>query len=134
IQIIVDEIIPIDSAVEELTGSVLLRLPPGGLNQTLLNHLGRILSNHRGNCPVFFELRPSAPGDALVTIRGNKRWSLQPSRSLADKLAVLLGQENLLLRPKRISARNGASRRKYARKPKPETPPAVASQTTPQFN
>ena len=120
--------------MEELTGSVLLRLPPGGLNQTLLNPLGRILSNHRGNCPVFFELRPSAPGDALVTIRGNKRWSLQPSRSLADKLAVLLGQENLLLRPKRISARNGASRRKYARKPKPETPPAVASQTTPQFN
>jgi DNA polymerase-3 subunit alpha len=104
--IIVDEVTPIDRAIETLAGSVLLRLPPGATGE-LLQRLHDVLVRHRGSVGVLIELRPTAHGDVRATVRVGQEWSVEPTRGLVDELTGLLGEENLVLRPKR-NASNGS--------------------------
>ena len=113
--IIVDGIIPIDKAVEQLTGSILLRLP-GPDNDELLGKLRGLLEAHRGRCPLYIAMRPSRLNDVVVTVRLDKYWHIRPSRRLLDELAELLGgQEHILLRPRPTNARSGRARSYYHR-------------------
>jgi hypothetical protein len=50
--------------------------------------------------------------DVRVTVRPDARWFVAPSRQLVSELVGLLGEENLLLRPKK-PADNGGSRKFY---------------------
>jgi len=99
VSIIVEDVIPIDRAIEQLTGSVTLRLPPAVTGE-YLRRVHDVLVRHRGNCPVFFRLRPAGRGDVLTTVRPDKQWFVKPTRRLVDELVGLGGEENLLLRPK----------------------------------
>ena len=99
VSIIVDDIIPIDTAIERLTGSITLRMPPA-MTGEFLRRVHDVLVRHRGNCPVFFQVRPASRGDLITTIRPDKQWFVNPTRRLTDELVGLLGQENLRLRPK----------------------------------
>jgi len=101
VQIVVDAIVPIDRAIEEFTGQILLRLPPGDVEAALLERLKDALSRHPGACPVFIELRPPNHSDVVVIVRPDVKWSLAPSRALVEELTDLLGdQEYLRLLPK----------------------------------
>ena len=112
--IIVDDIIPIDQAVEQLTGSILLRLAAGGSGE-LLDKLRRTLRAHHGRCPVYVATRPSQRNDIVVTVRLDKHWHAAPSRDLVQELTELLGgQQYILLRPKPTRPNNG-NRRSFSR-------------------
>ncbi len=116
--IIVEEIIPIDRAIEQLTGQVTVRLGGTGVAEETLQRTREVLERHRGNCPVLFELAPPGQPDVRTTVRPDTRWFVQPSRKLVDDIEELLGQENLLLTPKPNENSNGRGngRRAY-RKP-----------------
>ncbi|HDZ22619.1 MAG TPA: DNA polymerase III subunit alpha [Phycisphaerae bacterium] len=122
--ILVNKIIPIDQAIQELTQSVLIRLP-GGITDEMLEGLKACLSAHPGPAPVHVELQPQTRGDVRATVRLDAQWSVQPSRQLADALIDLLGdQKHLVLLPKRPTSdeANGQRRRRGRAK-------AAASQT-----
>ncbi|MCD6303890.1 MAG: DNA polymerase III subunit alpha, partial [Planctomycetes bacterium] len=117
--IIVDDVIPIDRAVEEITGAVILRLGPAARPQGTLRAIGELLAGHPGNCPVLIELRPRRRPDVCITIRTDRKWSVKPSRDFLRRCCELLGEENLLLRPKRPggNGRRGFRRQGGARQP-----------------
>ena len=125
--LIIDEVIPIDRAIEELTGSLRLRLPVGASVEELLKRIHDVLVRHRGHCPVLVDLRPSVRGDVRTTIRLDKQWSVRPTRRLVDELVGLLGQENLLLVPRRATA-SDANGRAFGR---PVARPAPAAHQDP---
>ncbi len=121
--IIVDSVIPIDKAVEQLTGSFLLRLQAADSSESL-DKLLAILEAHRGRCPVYIAMRPSQRKDVVVTVRADKHWYAKPSRRLMDELTDLLGgQEHVLLRPMPAAPRNGNASR-YHRKRSQQMSPA----------
>ena len=108
--LLVNQLIPIDRAIEEITGSLTLRLPAASDPGDLLAGLGEILGRHSGACPVHLELTPVSRAEARVTVRLDRRWHIAPGRALLDELAELLDEESLLLHPKRSNG-NGNARR-----------------------
>ncbi|MDP6546011.1 MAG: DNA polymerase III subunit alpha [Phycisphaerae bacterium] len=92
-QIIIEKIVPIDIAIEELTGQILLRLPPGTGDAEFVDKLKGILTAHAGRCPLFIELRPTTHGDVVATVRPDDKWSLAPCRALVAELTALLGDQ-----------------------------------------
>jgi DNA polymerase-3 subunit alpha len=129
VSLIVNEVVPIDRAVEELTGSLVLRLPVGASVEDLLKRIHDVLIRHRGGCAVLVEMRPSGRSDVRTTIRLDKSWSVRPTRRLVDELVGLLGEENLLLVPRR-AASNGANGRGQYR-PVAAAPPVDRSLLSP---
>jgi DNA polymerase-3 subunit alpha len=106
--IIVDEIIPIDQALEQLTGAITLR-PPAGSGQDFFKTLQGLLAQHPGQCPISLEIVPQLRSDVKAVIKPDRQWYLQPSRKLLDALTKLLPEETISLRPK--PGNNGAGRR-----------------------
>ena len=98
--IVVDEIIPIDSALETFVGAMLLRLPACGAGSEFLKRLKDILVRHHGSSPIFFGLRPTTHADVVTILRPDAQWHVKPTRKLVDELIGLLGEENLVLRAK----------------------------------
>jgi len=108
--VIVDEIIPIAQAVEQLTAGVYLALPGPGAQDETLKQIQAVLTAHSGPCPVFIQLRPLSHGDVLATVRLSKDWSVTPSAALLDDLTEILEEDNVRLVPKPIKPkpkRNG---------------------------
>ena len=97
LNIIVDDVVPIDSALEVLTGAIRLRLPPIAPAAELLRRLGELLGRHPGRCPVLLEFPATGRADVRVTVRVDERGFVKPSRELVTAAADLLGEENLLL-------------------------------------
>ncbi len=112
--IIVDEVIPIDSAVAELTGSLKLRLPAGRSRDEVLPALKDLLTNHKGGCAVFISLHPDCRNDVQAVVRLDPQWSISPSRELIDALTDLLGDQAIKLIPRKIAKPEGNGR---SRKP-----------------
>ncbi len=106
-QIIVNQAIPIDEAIERLTSSVTVRLEKTP-DDEYLNKLGQILTNHHGNCVVNIEVVPSSRSDMRVAIRPDNKWSIAPSRKLYDDLCEFAGDSNVVLTPRRTV--NGSPR------------------------
>ncbi|MHC4985568.1 MAG: helix-hairpin-helix domain-containing protein, partial [Planctomycetota bacterium] len=117
--IIVDDVIPIDSALAELTAALVLRLPASRSDR--LEAVKQCLAGHPGKAPVYLEMTPESRQDVRATVRLGEDWSVQPSRELADELVEILGdQKHLVLRPKtpKPPDRNGRrGRRKPASQP-----------------
>ena len=146
VSLIVNEIIPLDRAIAEMTGLVTLRLSAGAADADGLRRLHDVLVRHRGNCPLHLELAALSRLDVRVTVRPDAAWSLAPSRALVSELVGLLGEENVLLRPKRQpeGANGGNGRRFYQRpapprqagmfRPAPQEQAAAASPAVTRFN
>lgn len=121
--LIIDEVIPIDQAVEQLTGKVIVRLAGDLLSAEKLQPLRNLLGKHRGNCPVLLELSPIKRPDIRTTIQPDRKWFVSPRRKLLDELAEFLQgrDENLRLLPKPSNG-NGNGRnnkRPFGKKPLP---------------
>ncbi len=131
--IIVEQVIPIDEALEQLTGQILLRLSSPAAGEETLQQLRDVLTGHRGNCPVLLELTPTGRNDVRATIRPDPQWFVRPSRSLVEELEKLFEQENLVLTAKpNGNNKNNANNRRFYRKSSPRraaisTTPAAAS-------
>lgn len=133
--IIVDEIVPMDSAIEQFTGSLVLRLGTSAETGDLLKRLHEVLVRHRGACPIFLELRAASKPDVSATIRPDKQWFVKPSRKLVDELVGLLREENLLLRPRPMAPKTNGNGRSFGRpmnRPMGQT--GVASAAVTRFN
>ena len=126
-QIIINDAIPIDQAIEQLTGSIRLRLegPPDGER---LPAVAEVLTRHRGTCPVVFEVTPLGRSDLRVLIRSANRWSVRPTRELYRRLCELLGEESVVLVGKRNNyGRN--NRRRHTTPARPRRGPVLSSST-----
>jgi len=113
-QIIVDEAIPVDEAIQQLTAAITIRLKEM-LRQEQLENLGRILREHAGTCGVFLEVAPATRGDVVPTVRPSDQWLVAPCRALYEALCEFAGEENVVLIPRRNNGagNNGAGRRYY---------------------
>jgi len=117
--IIVDEVSPIDRAVEEMTGKLIVRL--GGETENgapepdnLLTKLQDVLSRHHGRCQLLVAVAAASRPQLRVTICPNEKWFIKPSRELLTELCAIVGQEGVALRAKPApSAGNG---RRFFRK------------------
>jgi DNA polymerase-3 subunit alpha len=108
--IIIREVVPLESALEKLTGSVLLRVQaapalPGvaapGSQEETLHQLSEILTRHKGACPIYIQVRPTSRLDVRATIRPDRQWYVTPSRALIEELERLLGdQDRIVLSPR----------------------------------
>ena len=111
--IIVDEIIPIDEALEKLTGEVHLRCP-AGIAQPLLKQLRDVLKAHRGRCPVVLQYRPTVHPETCLVFRAEDSLHVRPSRQLLNDLLTLFDEDRVVLRPRPMAAngngRNGNGR------------------------
>jgi DNA polymerase-3 subunit alpha len=118
-QIIVEDAVPIEKAVETLTGGVLLRLAKSPDRENL-QALGGLLGRHRGRCPLLLEVQPASRDDLRVVVKPSAGWLVAPSRDLYDQLCGLLGQQNVVLMPKKTNG-NGNGRRTWPSRPSQRT-------------
>ena len=98
--IVVDEIIPIDRAIEEFTAAIHLLLPGPGPHDDILGAIQTVLTHHRGTSDVYVQLRPSTHADVLATVKLSQDWSVKPSPALLADLTAILGEHNVHLTPK----------------------------------
>ena len=109
-QIIVDQAIPIEQAIETLTSAVTVRLGKSPDKQKL-EKLGEILGRYRGQCPVNIEVIPAARDDMSVAIRPANEWFITPGRPLYDELCEFAGDEkNVVLTPRNNIPAGNSSR------------------------
>jgi len=105
--IVVQDLIPMDQAIVQLTGQVMLRLSGENLTGGVLTKAADLLKANRGSCPVLLEVTPTGRPEVRTTIRSDKQWFVKPSRELLEGLEGLLKQENLHLTPRVNSPSNG---------------------------
>ncbi|MEN6505100.1 MAG: DNA polymerase III subunit alpha [Planctomycetaceae bacterium] len=129
--IIVDNVIPIDKALEELTGSITLRLPPGAAPELtdaapqaaqpapasgpILPRLKALLSAHRGGGSVYLELHPVEHSGVVAKMRLGKDYAVAPSRKLVDALVELLGDQSYLVLTPKPRKENGNGKKQFYR-------------------
>jgi DNA polymerase-3 subunit alpha len=110
-QIIVDDVTPLDRAVENYLRELMIRLPAGG-GEKLIQAISKTLQSHRGNCSVLLGVRPQGRADVMATIRAGRDYCVNPSRELMTTLEELLGdQRQLVLCPQPVSP--GQKRRSW---------------------
>ncbi len=135
--IIIDDIILIDLALEQLTSTLELRLPAASgadAQADLLRRLHDVLVKHRGGLPIVLACRPLSRGDVKAIIRPDKQWFIQPNRKLVDELAGLLGEENIRLWPKALEQRERRSNWQGRFNGGPKGHSGVASAAVTRFN
>jgi DNA polymerase-3 subunit alpha len=88
-------VLHIDRVIESRAKGLLLSLAPNGQGQQLLVKLHDVLLPYReGSCDVSVQY----VGDlAAARLNLGPEWSVRPSRELRDKLAELLGTNNVRL-------------------------------------
>ena len=106
------EVIPADEALMRLSTSVRIRLEQSVADSGLLKRLRSVCVEHRGDCPVFVEL--VMPGNKRVLIKTDRDMSVKPSEAFAADVVDLVGQGNLQVALREMSANgsfNGTRRR-----------------------
>jgi hypothetical protein len=74
---------------------MILKLAPNGQGEALLMRLHDVLLPYReGSCEVAVQY---VGDDAAARLQLGAEWSVRPSRELRDKLAELLGSNNVRL-------------------------------------
>ncbi len=130
----VDRVIPIESAIEQLTAKVVLRLPPEETSSVLLEELRELLARHAGRAPVSLDVRPLCRPDAMVRLQVDSKWSVRPSQKLLDELTALLGDRGgptLLRKTLQVDRPTNGFRR---RRPPAAAAKGPASEAVTRFN
>lgn len=91
----VKNVLHIDRVIESRAKSMILKLAPNGQGEQLLMRLHDVLLPYReGSCEVAVQYFGD---DAAARLDLGAEWSVRPSRELRDKLAELLGSNNVRL-------------------------------------
>ncbi|MFW6154336.1 MAG: DNA polymerase III subunit alpha [Planctomycetota bacterium] len=135
--IIVEEVIPMDDAVERLTGRVDLALDTIVGDADRLRVLADTLVTARGSCPVHLSLSPPSAPQLRVCLRTDAQWRVAPSRRLMERLVSLLDERNVLFRGRPAESTRGNGRRGWRQRNGQEAgrgQAGVASQAVTRFN
>jgi DNA polymerase-3 subunit alpha len=88
-------VLHIDRAIEKQAKGLVLSLAPNGQGDYLLTKLHDVLLPYReGHCDVSVQYTGT---EAAARLNLGPEWTVHPSRELRDKLAALLGQNNVRL-------------------------------------
>jgi DNA polymerase-3 subunit alpha len=93
--LMVNDVIPIDSAVEKLTTSIGVKLDPTRHANEALDGLKQVLKKHAGKKELFVQV-PAADG-SKVSLRVNGEHGVRISRDLVEDLEMLLGNGTVQL-------------------------------------
>ncbi|NLF33127.1 MAG: DNA polymerase III subunit alpha [Planctomycetes bacterium] len=135
--IIVEEVIPMDDAVERLTGRVELALDPILGDADRLRVLADTLVAARGSCPVHLTLAPPSAPQLRVQLRADEQWRVAPTRRLMQRLVSLLDERNVLFRGRPAESARGNGRRSWRQRNGQESArgqAGVASEAVTRFN
>ena len=89
VELIADEILPIEHAVARLAKRLTIPFSTAALEKPVLEDLRRVLAKHPGRCPVTLQLDTPAHGTALVETDASVRLE----ESLFDDLEKVLGEK-----------------------------------------
>lgn len=134
--VIVNEVIPLEDGVEDLTGSIRLKLGLLAEDDAKMAQLRELLAEHKGPAAVVFGVRPLSQPEYIVWIEAGRKWSVKPSRDLMDALIELLDEENVVFKGKPASSFDTGRRRnnKWSQRTAPAAQQAPASEAVTRFN
>ncbi|MDP6380184.1 MAG: OB-fold nucleic acid binding domain-containing protein, partial [Phycisphaerae bacterium] len=98
----VSQVYPLESALENLTQTVLIRISSTSLDEESLVHLRDICKSHEGACPVYLEIL--LPGNKRVLVRAAEGLSVKTDAVFIRQVEELLGSDHLVLSGKSIVA------------------------------
>ncbi len=134
--IIINDVIPMADAVERLTAHVLVRLDKVADNPTALQDLRNTLTQFKGRCPLYIEVRPQTAPQLKAVVRSDTQWYVAPRHGLMKKLEGLLDEHNVVFKGKpAVNTRGGrGSWRKRNGQGQPAAQSGVASAAVTRFN
>jgi len=91
----IDQVVPIDKALELYTGMLEITFPTAS-DEKFSDALKDLLEQHRGNRTVVLKVRATTHPDKIAIIRSGKEFGVEVSRNLIDELEKLLGDQKLL--------------------------------------
>ncbi len=94
--IMVNEIMPIEVAMEKLSTALILKLDPARHNPENVEKVAQILRSNKGNMPVFAQSMfngENGEGGHVVTLRLGQDFGVRVSQTLVDDLRTQLGNE-----------------------------------------
>jgi len=101
----VHRIIPIKNALDELTKAIKITFAMPNFPDNLASKLKDILSAHKGNVPVLFEILTSGQ---KITTRVGKSYFVKLSYELLEEIQSLIGKDNVSLIKKDLSISTSA--------------------------
>jgi DNA polymerase-3 subunit alpha len=132
--ILIDEILPVDEAVEKFTARLHLRLSGPSAKPERLDELRSLLQGHPGNIPMFLHVRPGSRPDVLTVVRPGSGWQVRVDRDLLSELeAFFTDQQPIRLEPHKLAAGNGR-KRFYRRDSSPQGQKGEVSAAVSRFN
>jgi DNA polymerase-3 subunit alpha len=132
--ILIDEILPVDEAVEKFTARLHLRLSGPSAKPERLDELRSLLQGHPGNIPMFLHVRPGSRPDVLTVVRPGSQWQVRVDRDLLSELeAFFTDQQPIRLEPHKLAAGNGR-KRFYRRDSSPQGQKGEVSAAVSRFN
>jgi DNA polymerase-3 subunit alpha len=91
-EIIVDDVIPVEVAIEKLPKRILLEID--GDKESEIEKMKELFSDHRGDCQVVFEIKKD--GYQIFVEIAEKNY-LKPSEDLLRNLEEILGKNSVLM-------------------------------------
>ena len=95
-QILIDEVIMLDEAVNNYVKDLIIRVPVDA-DENFMQKLTGVLKSAPGNSGLMLELTPQTRPDVTVVIKAKQEHSVLVSRDLIDKLEAVLGDQKMLL-------------------------------------
>jgi len=89
-KVIADEAIDLDRVREKSAKSIKIKVITTGFHTDLLKEIQDLLEDHKGDCPVFFEL--TIPGVCKVSLKANHFLTVKPSKVLTSALEKHFGE------------------------------------------
>ena len=93
----VNKLIPIDTARNELSGSIRINIVKEKVPPEKLLELQSLLKSHSGKIPVFIQLFSNGTKSSLYALRNNR---VELSNDLITKLIEMFGEDSFLLTTK----------------------------------
>ena len=90
VKVIASQILPLEEAEELLTKAVHINMTTTGLEKEMLNPLKKIMLNHQGEAKVYFHLRTTHHGEAMIS--PGPRIKVKATPKLKKEIEELLGE------------------------------------------
>jgi len=89
------QIMSLSDALEKQAKRMYLRICLPGIEESIFEELKSVLENHRGHCPVFFELE--TPQSYRMVVKSVDIEGVSPSEELSRNIEELLGERSVYI-------------------------------------